>query len=102
MTDKPFKFCILLCCKQCMWGLWTIKYDWQAIQVFVCVPSIACTTVNEKLTVCNILLITHDLLKMMSNICREVDEVREERIRRRECHRLREEKRLMKQDIQGL
>ena len=33
-------------------------------------------------------LLTHDALKMVSNVCREVNEVREERLgRRRECDR---------------
>ena len=42
--------------------------------------SIACTTVNGNLTVRN--MITRDILKIASNVCREVDEVREERFRR--------------------
>ena len=50
-----------------------------------------CMIVNGKLTVCN-MLITHGVLKMVSNVCREVSEVREERLRRRrECDRLRRE-----------
>ena len=48
---------------------------------------------NGKLTVCNTLLITCGTLKMASNVCGEVNEVREERLRwRRECDRLRRER----------
>ena len=62
--------------------------------------SIVCTTVNGNLTVCN-MLITHGILKMVSNVCRGVNEVREERLRRRSEHdRLRREK-LMKKDKEG-
>ena len=43
--------------------------------------SVACTTVNGNLTVRN-MLITRDILKIASSVCREVDEVREERFRR--------------------
>lgn len=50
---------------------------------FVYVVSVTCTTVNGSLTVCNI-LISGGILKMASNVCREVNEVREERLRR-EC-----------------
>ena len=60
-------------------------------------------TVNRNLTVRN-MLITRGILKMVSNVSGEVDEVREEReerLRRRECDRLRRKK-LMKKDIQGL
>ena len=54
-------------------------------------------TVNGNLTVLNTLL-THNILIMASNVCREVDEVREERFRRRREHdRLRREK-LMKKE----
>ena len=42
--------------------------------------SVTCTTVNGNLTVRN--MITRDILKIASNVCREVDEVREERFRR--------------------
>ena len=41
-----------------------------------------CSTVNGNLTVSN-MLITGGILKIPSNVCREVDEVREERLRRR-------------------
>ena len=41
---------------------------------------IACVTVNGSLTVCNTLL-TSGILKMVSNVCREVGEVREVRFR---------------------
>ena len=59
-------------------------------------------TVNRNLTVRN-MLITRGMLKMVSNVSGEVDEVREERLRRRECDRLRREReKLMKKDIQGL
>ena len=51
------------------------------------IGSVACTTVNKNLTVRN-MLITCGVLKMVSNLCREVDEVREERLRRRERDRL--------------
>ena len=50
---------------------------------FVHIVSIACTTGNRNLTDRN-MLITHGVLKMASNVCREVNEVREERFRRRE------------------
>ena len=53
---------------------------------------VTCTRVNGNLTVRN-MLITCGILKMMSSVCREVDEVREERLRRRrECDRLRRER----------
>ena len=55
---------------------------------FVYISCIACVTVNGNLTVCNTLL-RRGILKMASNVCREVDEVREEKLRqRRECNRL--------------
>ena len=58
-------------------------------------------TVNGNLTDLNTLL-THSILIMVSNVCREVDEVREERFRRRrERDRLRREK-LMKKETQDL
>ena len=38
-------------------------------------------TVNENLTIRK-MLIMHGVLKMVSNVCREVDEVREKRFRR--------------------
>ena len=44
-------------------------------------------TVNRNLTVHN-MLITRGILKMVSNVSGEVDEVREEGLRRRECDRL--------------
>ena len=48
-------------------------------------------TVNRNLTVRN-MLITYGILKLASNVSREVDEVREERLGRRgECDRLRKE-----------
>ena len=43
------------------------------------IGSVACTTVNKNLTVYN-MLITCGVLKMVSNLCREVDEVREENV----------------------
>ena len=49
----------------------TIRFDQQAIQVLY----MFC-----MLRICNTLL-THGVLKMVSNVCREVDEVREERLR---------------------
>ena len=52
--------------------------------------SVACTTVNRNLTVHN-MLITCVILKMTSNVCREVNEVREERLRR-EHDRFRKER----------
>ena len=52
--------------------------------------NIACTTVNRNLTVHN-MLITCVILKMASNVCRQVNEVREERLRR-EHNRLRRER----------
>ena len=50
------------------------------------------------------LTITRGILKMASNVCREVDEVREERvIRRRERDKLRREReKLMKKGKEGL
>ena len=49
-----------------------------------------CVYDNEWLIVHNV-LITHGILKMVSNVCREVNEVREERLRRkRECNKLAE------------
>ena len=47
---------------------------------FVNISYIACVTVNGNLTVYNTLL-TCGILKMVSNVCREVSEVREERFR---------------------
>ena len=38
------------------------------------------------------ILIIHGILKMASSVCREVNEVREERLRRRECDRLKRER----------
>ena len=59
---------------------------------FVYISIVACATMNGNLTVCNTLLITCGILKMASNVCGEVNEVREERLRwRRECDRLRRE-----------
>ena len=59
---------------------------------FVNIASITCMTVDRNLTVCNILII-HDILKVVSIVSREVDEVREERLRRRkEYDRLRRER----------
>ena len=59
---------------------------------FVYVASVACTTENGNLTIFN-MLITHDVLKMVSIVCREVGEVREYRLRRRrERDRLRRER----------
>ena len=49
---------------------------------------------NGNLTVRN-MLITRDILKIASNVCREVDEVREERFRRTD---LKEREKLMKKD----
>ena len=46
---------------------------------------------NRNLTVCNI-LITHGILKTAINVCREVNEMREERLRRRECDKRRRER----------
>ena len=57
----------------------------------VYVASVACMTVYRNLTVCN-MLITCGALKMVSNVCREVNKVREERLRRTECDRLRRER----------
>ena len=57
---------------------------------FVNVLYLACATMNRNLTVHNTLL-THGVLTMVSNVCREVDKVREERLRQRECDRLRRE-----------
>ena len=52
---------------------------------------VTCTRVNGNLTVRN-MLITCGILKMANNVCREVDKVREERLRRRrECDKLRRE-----------
>ena len=57
----------------------------------VYIASIVCKTVNGNLTVRN-MLITYGILKVASNVSREIDEVREERLRRRgECDRLRKE-----------
>ena len=58
---------------------------------FLYISYAACMTVNGNLTVHN-MLITHGVLKMASSWCREVDEVREERLRRREHDRLRRER----------
>ena len=53
---------------------------------------VTCTRVNGNLTDRN-MLITCGILKMISSVCREVDEVREERLRRRrECDRLKRER----------
>ena len=52
---------------------------------FVYVATVVCTTVNGNLTVYN-MLITYGILKMASNVCREVNEVREERLIRRRDH----------------
>ena len=62
--------------------------------------SVTCTTANRNFAVHN-MLITREVLKMASRsgICREVDEVREERFRR-ECNTLRREK--TNKDTQGL
>ena len=49
---------------------------------FAYIASVTCSTVNGNLTVSN-MLITGGILKIPSNVCREVDEVREERLRRR-------------------
>ena len=69
MIAKPFKFCI--CCVHCVYN-------------------------NEWLIVHNV-LITHGVLKMVSNVCREVNEVREERLRRkRECNNLAEREKTKK------
>ena len=38
------------------------------------------------------MLITCGLVKMAINVCREVREIREERLRRRECDKLRRER----------
>ena len=60
---------------------------------FAYVSIVAYATMNGNLTVCNTLLITCGILKKESNICGEVDEVREERLRwRRECERFRRER----------
>ena len=51
-----------------------------------------CSTVNGNLTVSN-MLITGGISKIPSNVCREVDEMREERLRRRrECDRFRRQR----------
>ena len=42
---------------------------------FVNISYVACATVNGNLTVRNTLL-THGVLKMASNVCREVNEMR--------------------------
>ena len=47
---------------------------------FVNVLYLMCATVNRNLTVHNTLL-TCGVLTMVSNVCREVDEVREEKLR---------------------
>ena len=49
---------------------------------FVSILCVACVTVNRNLTVCSKLL-TCGILKLASNVCREVDEVREARLRRK-------------------
>ena len=61
-------------------------------RIQLCVASVTCTTVNRDFAVCKMLLITCSVFKMENNICREVDEVREERFSRRECDRLRRDK----------
>ena len=48
-------------------------------------------TVNRNLTVRN-MLITHGILTMVSNVSGKVDEVREERLRRRECETRKKER----------
>ena len=69
---------------------------------FVHIASITCMTVNRNLTVCNT-LITCGILNMVNNVCREVDEVREERLRRRrrETDSLRREREINKKHMQG-
>ena len=62
------------------------KIQWTSYSSFVIITSVACVqTVNGNFTVCNMLLITRAILKMASNArtVTEVDEVREERLRRR-------------------
>ena len=56
-------------------------------------------TVNGNFTVHNVHFIIRG--NMASNADREIDEVREERLRRRKCDKLRREK-LMKKDTKGL
>ena len=64
--DKPFKFCITKC------------------RVVTCAR-----TVNDKIRWTghtSFAHITRGNIKMASNVCGEVDEVREERLRKRECY----------------
>ena len=66
--------------------------------------SVACTTVNRNLTVRNV-LITSGILKIASNVCKEIDEVREERLWRRNKENvtdLEEREKLMKKDKKNL
>ena len=87
---KPFKFCICLyvVCTDCE----NDKIQLTSHSRFEYIESVACMKVNGNLTVHNV-LITRGILKMARTVCREVDEVREERLRRRTEHdRLRRER----------
>ena len=64
---------------------------------FVNISYISCATMNGNLTVRNTLF-THGILKMASNVCREVNKVMKKKLRqRKECNRPRREK-LTKKD----
>ena len=58
---------------------------------FIYIVTVVCTTLNRNLTVHN-MLITRGILNKASNVCREIDEVRGKKFRRRrERDRLRRE-----------
>ena len=88
--ERPFKFCTR--CERCVCGLWNNKLPLTSHSSFVYITSVACTAVNRNLTIRN-MLITRGMLKMANIVCKEVDKVREERLRtRREHDRLRSQR----------
>ena len=59
---------------------------------FIYVATVVCMTLNRNLTVHD-MLITHGILNKASNVCREIDEERGKKLRRRQEHdRLRRER----------
>ena len=77
-------------CMSHLWTMRTTKYDWQAIQVLHTLHTSHVWTVR---------MIKYDI-KQASNVCREPDEVSEERLRWRREKDL--EEKLMKKDKQCL
>ena len=61
----------------------TIKNDGQAIQVLRVLHASRVQTVNGNFTVCNMHFITHGNMASNADVYREIDEVREERLKRR-------------------